>query len=140
MLVTPRRERHRQRRGTAAVELAVLLPFLCFLFVVTVDFARIFYFSITVANCASVGALYGSADPTAANDTAGILARVQKDAGNLDLKKLTVTSTTDSASNPTKVTVTVSYPFGTITNFPGVGNYTTLTRTVQMNVTPWIPN
>jgi len=40
------------RRGVAATELALLLPFLCFLFVITIDFARVFYFDLTVANCA----------------------------------------------------------------------------------------
>lgn len=121
------------------MELAVLLPLLLFLFVITVDFARIFYFSTIVTNCASIGAVYGSSDPTAANDTAGIATRVQKDAGNLDLSKLTITSSTDSGTNPTTITVTVSYPFTTITNFPGVPQQTTLTRTVRMNVTPNTP-
>jgi Flp pilus assembly protein TadG len=41
--------RRSPRRGVAAVELAVLLPFLCFLFVTAVDFARIFYLAITSA-------------------------------------------------------------------------------------------
>ena len=31
-----------KRRGAAAVELAVLAPFLLFLFLITVDFARVF--------------------------------------------------------------------------------------------------
>jgi Flp pilus assembly protein TadG len=128
------------RPGVAAVELAILLPLLCFLFVITVDFARVFYYSVTITNCASIGAVYASSDPTAANDSAGILARVQKDASNLDLQQLTVASTTNSSTNPTSVTVTVSYPFTTITNFPGVPSLTTLTRTVQMNVTPFVPN
>src|SRR5205085_10541037 len=100
-----------------------------------VDFARIFYYSVTVTNCASIGAIYGSSDPTAANDTDGIKTRAQNDAGNLDLTKLNVTSSTDSATTPTTVTVTVTYPFTTITNFPGVPSTTTLTRTVKMNVT-----
>ena len=35
-------KRKKNRSGVAAVELAVLAPFLVFLFVVTVDFARVF--------------------------------------------------------------------------------------------------
>src|SRR5262245_31310609 len=54
------RRTHPERRGAAAVEMAVLLPFLAFLFVIGVDWARIFYYSITVANCARNGALYAS--------------------------------------------------------------------------------
>src|SRR4051812_42835895 len=53
------------RTGTAVVELAVLLPVLVMLFLVTVDFARVYYFSLTLTNCARAGALYAS-DPTAA--------------------------------------------------------------------------
>lgn len=49
-----------ERRGAAAVELAVLLPFLVFLFVIAVDFGRIFYFSQTIENCARNKAIYGS--------------------------------------------------------------------------------
>src|SRR5947207_2962420 len=112
--------KHGNRAGTATVELAVLLPFILFLFVITVDFARIIYYSVTITNCASIGAIYGSSSPTAANDTTGIQTTAQNDASNLDLSKLTVTSSTDSATTPTTVTVTVTYPFSTITNFPGV--------------------
>src|SRR5690349_9373587 len=57
------------RHGTAAVELAVLLPFLAFMFVIGLDFARVFYFSITLTNCARNGAYYGSQDATHATDT-----------------------------------------------------------------------
>jgi Flp pilus assembly protein TadG len=40
----------RERRGAAIVELAILLPLLVFLFVIGTDFARSFYYSLTVAN------------------------------------------------------------------------------------------
>ena len=50
------------RRGVAAVELALLLPFLSLLFVITLDWARVFYFSIVVDNCTRNGALY-AVDP-----------------------------------------------------------------------------
>ncbi len=130
----------RARRGAATVEFAVLLPLLAFLFVITVDYARIFYTSLTITNCASIGAIYASADPTSANDTSGIKAQAQKDAGNLDLTQLNVTSSTDSVTSPTTVTVTVTYPFSTITSFPGVPSSVGLSRTVQMNVAPFVPN
>src|SRR3954451_8532118 len=55
---------HRTRReGAATVELALLLPFLCFLFVVAVDYSRVFYFAVTVQNCARNGAYYASDYP-----------------------------------------------------------------------------
>ena len=54
------------------MELAVLLPFLLFIFVAAVDFGRIFYYEVAVTNCARSGALYGSTDATHAADTQGI--------------------------------------------------------------------
>jgi Flp pilus assembly protein TadG len=130
----------RLRKGAAAVELALLLPLLCFLFVITVDFARVIYFTIIVTNCARNGAMYGCNTPTTANDTSGIQTQSQMDASNLDLTQLNVSSSTDSSSNPTYVSVTVTYPFSTITNYPGVPSKMTITRTVQMRVAPLTPN
>ena len=122
------------------MELAVLLPFLCFLLIIAVDFARIFYFSLTVTNCARNGAAYGSQSPTYAVDTSGITTAATMDAGNLNSTLMTVSSKTDSATPPTYVDVTVSYPFTTITSFPGITSRTTLTRTVRMLVVPMLPN
>jgi Flp pilus assembly protein TadG len=129
----------RKRNAAATVELALLLPLLCYLLVISVDYARIFYFDLTVENCARSGAMYGGKDSTSALDTAGITAAAQQDAGNLDLTHLTVSSSTDSLTAPTVVTVTVTYPFTSITNYPGVPNSVTLSRTVKMNVAPMTP-
>ena len=135
--------RHRRawlRRAAATVELAVLAPFLAFLFVAVVDYSRIFYHSLTVANCARNGGLYALQDPTKALDTAGITNAAQQDAGNLNLTQLTVSSKTDSPTTPTTVSVTVTYPFNTITNYPGIPSTWTLSRTLTMKVSPLVPN
>ena len=55
-----RRLTPRQRRGAAAYELAILLPFLALMFAVGADYCRIFYYSQTVTGCAHAGALYAS--------------------------------------------------------------------------------
>jgi Flp pilus assembly protein TadG len=128
------------RPGAATVELALLLPLLCFLFVIAVDFARVFYFDLTVENCARCGALYAGADPTKALDTAGITAEAKKDAGTLDASQMTVTATPDNATTPTTVTVTVTYPFTTFTRYPGVPSSITMTRKVVATVAPAKPN
>lgn len=128
------------RRGAATVELALLLPFLCMMFVVAVDFSRVFYFSLTVTNCARNGAVYGSADPVRADDQTGIETAAKADASNLNTQQLTVTSKTDGASPPNYVDVTVQYPFATITSYPGVPGALTLSRTVRMRVVPNVPN
>jgi Flp pilus assembly protein TadG len=136
-LTPPRRAT--KRWGAATAELAILLPFLCFAFVITIDFARVFYFSLIVTNCARNGAAYGSANTTHALDQAGIKTVAGMDAANLDSTQLNVNSSTDSSTNPTYVTVTVTYPFTTITNYPGVPTSITLTRTVRMAVVPATP-
>jgi Flp pilus assembly protein TadG len=127
------------RRAVAAVELALLLPFLMFVFVAGVDFARVFYQCVILTNCARNGALYGSQDPTHAADTAGIQAAALADAGNLSPAP-TVSSTigTDSDGNPC-VQVTVSYTFQMITNYVGIPSSIGLSRTVQMRVAPVLP-
>jgi Flp pilus assembly protein TadG len=129
-----------ERRGAAAVEAALLLPFLCFGFVVTTDFCRVFYYSVAVSNCARNGAIYGSADKNHALDTAGIVAASRADASNLNLEQLSVSSSTDNTSNPTRVDVTVTYPFTTITRYPGIPSQKNLSRTVRMSVLPPTPS
>src|SRR5262245_59372952 len=124
-----------RRRAAASVEFAVLLPFICFAFVVAVDFSRVYYYSIAVSNCAR----NGSADQAHALDSAGITAAAQVDAVNLDLSQLGVTSSTDSSTSPTYVDVTVSYPFTKITNYPGIPDKVSLNRTVRMSVVPATP-
>ena len=56
-----------RRSAVAVVELAVLLPLLMLLFVMTVDFARVFYFSLTLTNCAAQGASMPAIQPPPPN-------------------------------------------------------------------------
>ena len=135
-----RRQRSRvvrpNRTGTAVVELAVLLPFLCFILVATIDYARVFYDYLTVTNCACNGALYGSIDATHAADSAGIQNAALADATDLKpTPSVSSTTGTDSAGNPF-VQVTVSYAFTSITSFPGIPPSLTVRRMVQMRVAP----
>jgi Flp pilus assembly protein TadG len=132
-----RNQASRQRRGTAVVELAVLLPLLAFLFVITVDYARIFYFTQIIENCARNGAIY-ACDPVAQTTSpyASLSAAALADAANLSPQP-TATSTpgTDAAGNAF-VQVTVAWDFKTITSFPGVPSKVTISRTVQMRMAP----
>jgi Flp pilus assembly protein TadG len=128
------------RPAAATAELAVLLPLLAFLFVIGVDFARIYSPYVTVTDCARSGALYGSQGTTQSQDTAGIQAAALADASDLSPQP-TVTSTTltDSDGNPC-VEVTVTWTFQTVTNFPGVPSSLNITRTVRMRVQPAVPS
>jgi Flp pilus assembly protein TadG len=129
------RRRH-PHRGSVAVELAVLLPFLAFAFVVGIDFCRVFYYVQAVQSAAESGAVYGCQDPTTAADADKIVAMAKADATNLSpTPDVSTAQGTDADGNPT-VSVTVAYTFKTITNFPGVPSSTRITRTVTMRVCP----
>ncbi|MGH7171277.1 MAG: TadE/TadG family type IV pilus assembly protein [Gemmataceae bacterium] len=129
------------RRGSASVELALLLPLLGLFFLITVDFARLYYHYSIVTNCARNGALYGS-DPTSASESpySDLTTAALADAPDLSPQP-TVSSAngTDSSGNP-YVEVTVVYAFTTISSYPGLSNPISLTRTVRMRVAPATPN
>ena len=146
------------RKGAQAVEFAVLLPFLAFMFVIAVDWARIFYYSITVTNCARNGALYMSQQQSAkttsspytdsgyvnlyVNSANPVTAAALADASNLTPTP-TVTSNTGSDTYGPYVEVTVSYAFQTVTHFSVatfvVPSSTNVTSTVRMYVPPESP-
>jgi len=151
--------KHTVRKGAQAVEFALLLPFLAFMFVIAVDWARIFYYSIALTNCARNGALYLSQQQSAkttsspytdsgyvnlyVNAASPVTAAALADAPDLTPTP-TVTSTSGSDSYGPYVEVTVSCPFQTVTNF-SVGNFlvpssTNVTRTIRMYVPPESPN
>jgi Flp pilus assembly protein TadG len=131
------------RRGVAAVELAILLPLLALLFVITIDFARVFYYQLTLENCARNGAVFGSNlrsyQEMGCVNYNNIIDATLADGSSLnpplDSSQITVTSGTGSDGNP-DVTVTISYPFTTITQFPGFGNALTLKASTSMRVAP----
>ena len=123
------------RPAAAAVELAVLLPFLMFVGVIATDWARLMYYTITIEACARNGAIYASdQDAAAKSPYANVTAAALAEAPNLDATPtVTSTATTDAVGNPA-VVVKVEMPFKTITNFPGVPSSQTLSRSVQMRM------
>jgi len=137
MRVRSPRER---RRGAAACELAVLLPFLALMFAIAADYCRIFYYSQTVEGCAHAGAMYASGaatrgpgvSPTDAARQAAVAEGVSL-SPPLQADNVTVTFTASTA------TVTVTYVFQPITGYAGPGGPVTVTRTVTMPLAPQPP-
>jgi Flp pilus assembly protein TadG len=126
-----------RRAGAATAELAVLLPFIAFLCVITADWARIYNMTLTANACARNGALYASDDVYAAQSpyasyTEAALAEAPQLSETPTVSK---TTTTDSAGN-SAVVVTVTITFDTITSFPGVPKSTTVSRSCQMRIAP----
>jgi Flp pilus assembly protein TadG len=123
------------------VELAVLLPLLFLLFVLAVDFGRVFYVSLTLTNCARAGALY-ACDPVAAKESPfpSVESAALADASNLSPQP-TISSTTGvDASGRAYAEVTAQSSFTTITKFPLIPSQLQLTRTVRMFVAANTPN
>jgi Flp pilus assembly protein TadG len=136
-----RRCKPESRRGAVAVEFAVLLPFLMFMFVVAIDFGRIFYFAVTITNCARAGAIYAS-DPFEQSESPypSIQEAALAEAPGFAPQPTVSSATgTDADGNP-YVEVTVAGQFSTITRYPGVPSNTTLRRTIRMRVAPAAPN
>src|SRR5262245_35937776 len=127
-----------QRRGVATAELAVILPLLMFLILTTIDFGRVFYYSQTVESSAHIGALAANssgalgtppemaARNAALADGAGLNPPLQAD-------QVAVSVSADT------ITVTVTYPFHTITSYPLIPDTTDLTRTVTVRRSPIAP-
>jgi Flp pilus assembly protein TadG len=135
--------RHRiscPRRAAATVELAVLLPFLVFLFVLAVDWARVFYYSVIITNSARQGALYAS-DPLAQSQSpyTSVSDAALADASDLQPSPTVTTSSGVDGAGNSYVDVTVNWQFATVTNYPVVGQSVQLSRTVRARVAPSSP-
>jgi hypothetical protein len=128
--------------------LAVFLPFLSFIFLVAVDFSRIFYYSLTITNCCRNGGIFASQVNNSQGWQNGTAILNMQQAAIADGASLTPPLTTNNvaivqgvdADGNACVTVTVSYTFQTITNYPSIPGTTNLVRKVQMRVAPQYPN
>ena len=137
-------KKNERRSGVAAVELAILLPLIALLFAIGVDWCRIFYHSVTVENCARNGALFGSSlrsyqEKAWVSPNNDITKATLADGGTLspplDSSDVHVTNGTGSDGNA-NITVSVDYPFTTLTGFPGLSQTFTLHAQVSMRVAP----
>jgi Flp pilus assembly protein TadG len=130
----------RSRAGAAVVELAILAPLMVFLFVIAVDFARVYYFSLTLTSCARSGAFYAS-DPWTANESPfdSTEAAALSEAQNISPAPTIRERHGADGSGHAWVEVTAEHTFSTITGFPGVPNDVQLKRTVRMYVSAITP-
>ena len=69
--------------GAAAVELALMLPFLVFMLITVVELGRLAYFSIEVSNAAHAGAQYGAQSEVTAASNAGMVQAALNDGYNV---------------------------------------------------------
>ncbi len=125
------------RRGAAAVELVLVLPVLCLVCMIAIDYARLFYAWALIADAARNGALYASDSSLATSTTLGSIQ-------NAALATTTNLSPTPTVANTSGtdgygvsyVEVTVNYQFSTLISYPGIPSSVALSRTVRMAATP----
>ncbi len=132
-MLRPRTRRRSRRTASATVEFAFVLPLLCLLFVIGVDFARCFYGSITIGNCAGNGALYNF-DPVARDQSPYTTTELaaKADANGLDGVPTVTTTTGTLADGSATVKVALSYTFKTLVRWPGNPATTNITRSITI--------
>jgi Flp pilus assembly protein TadG len=131
--------------GHAAVEVALMSPWIFLLFIAVVDFGFYAYALISVENAARVGAFYASSTPGSAQDSAGACQYVLDELRTMP--NIGNSVTTCGGSSPVSVTATLAQgsacPEGIDTPPPGIPvaqctqvavTYTTL----QMFPLPWL--
>lgn len=126
------------RRGVAAAELAILVPLLTFFFLIAIDYARVHYVTVILANCARNGAMYAS-DPFTQARASGPYTSVEQ-AALADAHHLDPRPTIATLYGSDYVEVSASYTFTTIARYPGIPNTLNLKRTVRMDLAPTLPN
>ena len=132
----------RARSGVLAAELAILLPFLLVAFAAAVDFARIYYASQTLENCAYIGALYATSTTKSSalstTPTNAAIAAACSEGSSLGTPLQSSNVTVSITGSTATVTVTYDQPLLT----PVLTSSLTihLTRTIVMNVAPTTGN
>jgi Flp pilus assembly protein TadG len=137
-------------KGSGFIETAILLPTMLLMCCGTMDFARVVYAGIEVANAARAGVQFGALTPGNSGNTDGMVQAAKNDAADLG-SGVTATarnfcecvggtgevacSTTTCGSTPSGyVSVTANYTFNTLLHWPGLPQTVTLSRTAKIRV------
>jgi hypothetical protein len=121
--------------------LALLLPSIALLFVIAVDFCRVFHYYTVITNCARAGAVYASdpySDVTPAYASVSAAALADWPSGLGDPPN--VSSTPVTVDGHTYADVQVTYTFRTVVSYTGVPATVSLSRTVRVRVAQQLPN
>jgi Flp pilus assembly protein TadG len=130
----------RHRRGAAATEFVLILPVLIAIALGCVDLGRGVHTSITLSNAVREGAVYGATtgftDFTKSTWETAIRNRVKEELSNdndIDTNDLTVSVTTgETNDDEVTLSVTGTYPFETIVDWPGLPHHIDLRHKVSM--------
>jgi Flp pilus assembly protein TadG len=117
--------------------MAILSPFLVFLFLVTIDFCRVYHCTQTVKGCAEAGVLYASGTAMVDSNTSPAEAATQAAvAEGTVLDPPVQSSDVNVHVGGGSAMVTVNYKFKTICQYPGLPQTLNLASTVQMSSAP----
>jgi Flp pilus assembly protein TadG len=131
---TRSRRRGACRRGAAATEMAIFLPFLVLLFAVTLDFARLYFTTQTLDNSAFAAAMYASG--TSWSKSASTQAVSAACAEGTSLSPPLTAANVSVTQGTTTTTVTITYQCQQITPVFSATRTVTLVRTFTMNLAP----
>ena len=139
---TAETRRRSRMRGHAALELALLSPWIFFLFAGTLDMGFYAYSLISTQNAARVAAEYTSHSISASNDSAGACRyAIDELSGMSNVRGLTTCTALPLVVTAQKITdfdsaiassVSVTYQTNMLIPLPGLPGRLTITRTVQM--------
>ena len=141
--------RRAKRSAAVVVEFAIVGSFLTALFLIALDYSRIFYYQTTLNQCARNGALYGAnlrsykettwvspyntGTPTDGNIKTVTIADGTNLSPALSTSQVTVAHAKGSDGNAA-VQVTINYTYTTLTSFPGLGKNFQLQAKASMRV------
>ena len=140
-----------RRKGTSLVEMTILVPVMLLMCCGTMDFARIVYAGITIANSARAGVQFGAVTPGNSGNTAGMVQATLNDAADLGISNVTAqarnfcsctsgasevpcSSTCSGATPSGYVSVTASCTFRPLVPYPGIPQSVVVARVAKMRV------
>ena len=140
-MICPRRHPGCLRRGTAAFELAIILPVLVTIVLSCLDFGQFAYNYIALSNAVRAGAAWGMMQTPPPSDPPAWQTSIQTYVSNeMSLQtgfvpdNLTVTAPppTSEPGGTWRFSVTATYPFQTVISYVGIPHSLTLSQTVTM--------
>ncbi len=108
------------------------------MFVIALDYCRVFYASQTIQNCAWAGAMYASgasnSNPGASPSEDPVVNAALAEGVSLNPPMQSSNVTVSTSGGQSTVTVTYDFPF--LLRWPGLSSSLTITRSVTMTVMP----
>jgi len=128
----------RDREGGAAIEFAVIAPFLFTLVLGALDLGRMFYVGQGLQHAAEQGARYYTVNPTTSstNVTSQVQAYMPGGMGSSVNVAYSDAASCNSNSTVTCTTITATYSFSFIASYLGLGTKTITATSQAVRVTP----